>query len=221
MARVLAVPRAFRLFALADRREHFTGAWAGSAVKCVMLKRVLPAVIVLLGLSLPLVARPAADEAELITSEDLRISGETEVAPALSLSRPDLFKTVDSAVLLHGLPALTLLDGRRFPISSALGRMGHAPVVNFPVAFVQAVEVKKGGPSLRHGSDSAVGTVDLRLKRLDYGGEVGFFYGKSTGDYGREDYSAYIVSGIGNEKFNITVGASYQETTFNGPRRTR
>ena len=186
-----------------------------------MLKRVLPAVIVLLGLSLPLVAQPAADDATLITSEDLRISGETEVGPALTLYRRDLFSTVDGAVLLNGLPALTLLDGRRFPISSALGRMGHAPVVNFPVAFLEAVEVKKGGPALRHGSDSPVGTVDLRLKRLDYGGEVGFFYGKSSGDYGREDFSAHIISGIGNEKFNITVGAAYQETTFKVPRRFR
>ena len=184
-----------------------------------MLKRAFTAAILFASLSLP-VAMHAA-EAEVFASDDLWSTGETEVAAALTLRRPDLLSTANGTFLLHGLPALTLLEGRRFPISTELGRMGLSPAVSFPTAFVSAVEVKKNTGSLRHGSDTAVGTVDLRVKRFDYGGEVGFFYGRSDGKYGREDMSAYILGGVGNDKFNVTVGASFTETEFRGHARRR
>lgn len=160
--------------------------------------------------------------AETITGEELEETGELDTGRALTLQRPDLFSSVDGATLIHGLPVLTLLDGRRFPISTELGRMGMTPFDVFPVAFLHAVEVQKvGGTSLRYGSDSPGGIVNLRTKRMYSGGEVGFFYGRSDGKYGREDYSAYIIGGIGNEKFNITVGASHSESEMRVPRGRR
>jgi hypothetical protein len=53
----------------------------------------------------------------------------------------------------------------------------------------------------------------------ELGGEVGFFYGKSSGKYGGEDYAAYISGTLATENFSITAGASYQESTFRVPRR--
>ena len=152
----------------------------------------------------------AQTQRDALSAEELERVGAFETAPALALYRPDIFSGVDSAVLLHGLPALTLLDGRRFPVSTALGRMG---VVDLPVAFVRSVEVQKFGGSTRYGSDATGGVLDLRLRRFHTGGEVGFFYGRSDGEYGREDYSAHIIGGIGNDKFNITVGAAYSESS--------
>ena len=190
-----------------------------------MMKRVLPVVFGLLGFCLPVVAQQTASldrsEAEVITREELEETGEFEAGPALDLSRRDLFSGVDGATLIHGLPVLTLLDGRRFPISTQLGRMGTSPFNVMPLAFLSAVEVKKVGSLPRYGSDGSGGVVNLRTNRWESGGEVGFFYGRSDGKYGREDYSGYIVGGIGNEKFNITVGASYTESTVNVPRRRR
>ncbi len=136
---------------------------------------------------------------------DLEETGAVEIGSALSLARPDLFSRVDSTALIRGLPVLTLLDGRRFPISTELGRMGMTPFEFLPVAFLSAVHVQKGGNSLRHGSDGAGGTVDLRLNRLQTAGEVGFFYGRSDGKYGREDYSAHIIGSVGTDRFNITA----------------
>ena len=182
-----------------------------------MLKRACFAVFAVTSLCLALPLQAA--EFEEIASEDLWISGQTEVAAALSFYRPDLISAADGALFLHGSPAVTLLEGRRFPISGDLGRMGRSPVADLPLAFVSAVDVSKEARSLRHGSDSSVGTIDMRLKRFDYGGEVGVFYGRSEGRYSREDMSAYIIGGIGNEKFNLTVGASYTETTVRGPDR--
>lgn len=190
-----------------------------------MIKRALFAVIVLLGLSLPLTAqrngRAEFDEGEAITPEQLRITGEVDAGPALALYRSDIFESVDGAVLIHSLPALTLLDGRRFPISNELGRMGMSPLNLFPLAFLSAVQVHKVGSSPMYGTDAPGGVVDLQLKRLSSGGEVGAFYGKSGGKYGREDFQSYIIGGVGNDKFNITVGAAYQESSGRIPPRVR
>ena len=99
--------------------------------------------------------------------------------------------------------------------------MGMVPVDVFPTAFLSSVEVQKVAPSLRYGSDASGGVVNLRMQRFDYGGEVGFFYGRSGGDYSREDYSAHIIGGIGNDKFNLTVGAAYSESEVRVPRSSR
>ena len=64
--------------------------------------------------------------------------------------------------------------------------------------------------------------VDLRAPaKIQFGGEMGFLYGKSSGKYGREDFSSYIIGTVGNDKFSITAGFLHQETTFNGPRWRR
>lgn len=167
-----------------------------------------------------LLATAQGDE-ETITPEQLRITGEVDVAPALSLYRPDLFDRVDGAVFIHGLPVLTLLDGRRFPISTELGRMGMGPLDIFPIAFLSAVNVQKIGDSPRYGSDAPGGTIDLRLNRNYSGGEVGFFYGKSGGKYGREDWEAYVIGGVGNDKVHFTAGAAYSESSGRLPRFNR
>ncbi|MDQ6862158.1 MAG: hypothetical protein M3032_13515 [Verrucomicrobiota bacterium] len=182
-----------------------------------MSKRVTLPVIAFFGLAL-LQAR-AADSETNISAGELRQTGEIDVSSALALDRSDLFSTVDGSLLLHTLPALTLLDGRRFPISGDLARMGVAPVDLFPLTFLHAVKVTSGTKSIEAGSDAVGGTVDLRLKRFETGGEVGVFYGKSSGRYGREDFETYLVGGIATDKVQITAGASYRETTSRGPRR--
>jgi outer membrane receptor protein involved in Fe transport len=90
-----------------------------------------------------------------------------------------------------------------------------------PLAFFSAVEVQPVGSNPRFGSGAPGGTVDLRLKRFTSGGEVGFFYGKSDSKYGREDFQAYIIGGVGNDKVQITAGAAYTESNGTVPRRER
>ena len=66
--------------------------------------------------------------------------------------------------------------------------------------------------------------VDLRApSRIQFGGEIGFLYGKSTGGngFGREDYAGYIIGTVGNEHFSLTAGFYRQETNFSGPRWRR
>lgn len=163
-----------------------------------------------------------AQERDSYTSTQLRLTGATNAGPALALYRPDIFSSIDGTTLMHGLPVLTLLDGRRFPISSELGRMGMAPLDVVPLGFLNAVEVQKSHGSPMAGSDWNGGVVDLRLQR-DWGthGEIGMFYGKSSGRYGREDFQAYIVGGVGNDHIQVNAGASYEESSvrYARPRR--
>lgn len=182
-----------------------------------MIKRAGFAILGLLALSLPLVAQdrngPLPDGADTIAADELRSTGEIDAGPALALDRPDVFSNVDGTILIHSLPVLTLLDGRRFPISGELGRMGMAPLDLFPLAFLNAITVQKHASPMQ-GVDAPGGVVDLRLNR-DYGthGEVGVFYGKSSGRYGREDFQAYMIGGVGNDKIQITAGAAYEESS--------
>ena len=188
-----------------------------------MTTHALLAVIGLLSLCLPGFAQETASPfalatEEVITPKALRITGEVDTAPALTLHRPDIFSTGRESILIHGLPALTLLDGRRFPIMNELSRMGMTPLDLFPIAFLSSVEVQKVGGSPVYGSNAPGGVVNLRLNRISTGGEVGFFYGKSDGKYGREDKQAYIIGGIGTEKFQITFGAAHKESSGRLPR---
>ena len=122
--------------------EDFVGASAVSAVNCVMLKRGLPAVIVLLCFCSPLAAEPVGDARRVITSDGLRIIDDTEVAPALTLERRDLFSTVDDGVLLQSLQAMTVLDPWRLPTLRERGRSAR-PAKNYRVGLLSAIEGKK------------------------------------------------------------------------------
>ena len=43
-------------------------------------------------------------------------------------------------------------------------------------------------------------------------------YGHASGKFGGDDFSTYIVGEAGNDKFHITVGASYEESSGRLPR---
>jgi outer membrane receptor protein involved in Fe transport len=189
----------------------------------LMKHALAAAAVALASISLPVSAwagEPRKD-IEVITEDELQLKGAIDVGPALSLYRPDLFTSVDGSVLIHSLPVTTFLDGRRFPISSDLGRMGMAPLDIFPLAFFRAVEVQKVGTSPIYASDGPGGAVDLRLKRISAGGEIGVFYGRSDGKYEREDFQTYIIGGVGNDKVQITAGAAYRESSGSIPYRDR
>jgi hypothetical protein len=54
--------------------------------------------------------------------------------------------------------------------------------------------------------------------RYHVSGEIGAAYGVSVGKYNAESEGGYIVGGVGDDKMQITAGASYENTTFHVPR---
>jgi hypothetical protein len=123
------------------------------------------------------------------------------------------------------LPMLTLADARGLPASSELGRMGTVPVdISSDDSFIVAEIIVRpeggkqsatdGKDSRTDGKDSSAQIVNSPLNPISYGGEVGFRYGHASGKFGGDDFATYMMGTAGNDKFQITVGAGYEE--FNG-----
>lgn len=192
--------------------KDFAGARVFSNENSHMIKRVVLVVLGFFSLCFSLAAQQTLD-----------------AGSAFALYRPEIFSTVDSSVLLRSFPVPNLLDGQRLPISSELGWQGMAPLNLFPNAFLRVAEVDKvnaapvdrtdGKDSRMDGKDSPGELMALHSSPEIYsGGEIGVFYGKSSGKYGREDFGSYIVGGVGNDRFQMTVGASYEESSGRVPR---
>jgi hypothetical protein len=187
--------------------QNFTGVCGFSALNCDMFKRPSFGLVVLLALCFPALGQQPtqADNSDAI----------------FGFYRPEILTSVDGAALVRELPMTEFLDGR-LPGSSALGRMGTAPIANFPMALVSAEPRKKGssvsGPVTdpKDGKDysSAESLAAEKASLVWTGGEIGLFYGHSSGKFGGDEFGSYIVGGVGNEHLQINVGASYQE--FNG-----
>jgi hypothetical protein len=145
--------------------------------------------------------------------------------PIFGFYRPELFANVDSTGLLRNLPMSEYLDGR-LPGSTALGRMGTAPVGNFSTALASAEPRQKRNPvsgpvkDPKDGKDySSVEAMAFEKASLTWtGGEVGFMYGHASGKFGGDTFSSYIMGGVGNDHMQINVGAGYEETNFSRSR---
>ena len=142
--------------------------------------------------------------------------------PIFGFYRPELFAPVDSSNLVRDLSMREFLDGR-LPGSTALGRMGTAPIANFPMALMSNAPRQKGnsasGPVLdpKDGKEySSAESLAVKKASLVWtGGEFGVFYGHSASSHwSGDEFGSYITGGVGNEHLQINVGASYQE--FNG-----
>ncbi len=121
---------------------------------------------------------------------------------AQQTDRPDIFHSLNSSP--PRFPSLTLSNGGFFSFSSSLSWVEPAP------DFL---------PGLR-ARDSSKEVIDVQRTGLfDYaGGEVGFLYGRSTGKFGGDYKQAYIIGEVGDDKFHISAGASFEESSWRVPR---
>jgi hypothetical protein len=129
--------------------------------------------------------------------------------------RPDLFSALNNSI---SLPSLSLSDERLFSLSSAFTWMQPTPP-DFLPALSPPLPQTATAPAA-YPKDSSKEVVDVqRPNLLDYAhGEMGFLYGRSTGTFGREVEQGYIIGDVGNDKFHITVGASYENSSGRFPR---
>jgi hypothetical protein len=191
--------------------KDFAGVGLVSVVNSRLMKGLLAAVIGLSGLA-------------IFPAPTLR----ADFDPIFGFYRPELFATVDGSGLLQQLPMTGFLDGR-MPGTTALGRMGTAPVGNFPVALVSAQpQPRVKGSSVsgpvkdpKDGKEySSVESLAVEKASLVWtGGEIGFMYGHSSGKFGGDELSTYILGGVGNDHLQINVGAGYEESHFSRSRR--
>jgi hypothetical protein len=145
-----------------------------------------------------------------------------------TLNQPEIFNAVDGLTLIKRLPILNFLDGTRLPVSSPLGRMGRAPLnldsinyvtnVDLPEITVSPAEGPDGKDFVADGKDSPADVKTAQSSSVYYGGELGLYFGHSSGKFGGDEFGSYLVGGVGDDKFTITVGAGYQESNNHIPR---
>ena len=126
-----------------------------------------------------------------------------------------------SAVSIHGLPTLVLLNGRRVADSAAQAAGGAAFVdVNlFPTALIKRIEVLKDGASAIYGSEAIGGVVNVILNQDFRGVEIDGRYG-FTEKSDIKDKRISLIAGIGDDKTSIVIGGQYteQDPIFNRDR---
>ena len=188
--------------------DNFAEAGIIAVVKCRALNYTLASILGLAGFTLFSTARAS------------------DFDPIFGFYRPELFADVGSSALLSKLSMTEFLDGR-LPGSTALGRMGTAPVGNFPTALVSAEPRHKtnanSAPVIdpKDGKEySSVESMAFEKASLTWtGGEIGFMYGHESGKFGGDTFTSYIIGGVGNDHMQINVGAGYEETHFSHSHR--
>lgn len=180
-----------------------------------MIRRALPAVAAILGLCVSLSAQEPTRSIQPVdfalnpTSPRDMVEGRT--AP---LQRTGSFRTLNN--VWSGSGPLTLVDGRLFSFPSAFGWVEATPIDFLPAFTVEGLPRVMPGTAVAR--DASVPAVDL-LHRFDYvGGEVGLFYGRSTGKFSREVEQGYIRSDIIDGNTQISVGAFYEHSSGRVPR---
>jgi hypothetical protein len=120
------------------------------------------------------------------------------------------------------------LAGPSYGFASSWVQLGFTPADFLPAAFLSGAQPPAQRPSAGRGhgtdgkdlradaKDSPDETLSSSANPIYYGGEVGFLYGRWSGKGGGDMWETYVVGTVGNDKFQITAGASYDEWNVNG-----
>lgn len=184
-----------------------------------MIKRALVVALVFLGFCFSLTAqqtkRVERTKGETATPRQLPRLSALDTPARLSLSRPEVFSAMNGSSFTDAYLTLALFGGQRLPASSEMGWTGFAPLDPFQDELPSAAEFKPTNGAPVDGKDLPSEIVSPRLSPFYYSGEVGVFYGRSSGKFEREIMETYFLGTIGNDKFQITVGGSYGESNVN------
>jgi len=186
-----------------------------------MIKRALVVAIGFLGFCFPLTAQQTSrverTKDKAATYRQLRPSA-LDTPARLTLSRPESFSAMHDSVLADDLMMLTLSVGQRLSASSELGPVGMPPLDYFQDDLPSAAQVEQPNAAPVDGKDSPSEIVGSPLSPFYYSGELGVFYGRSSGKFGREIMQTYFLGEVGNDKFLIRVGAAHEESNGRVPR---
>jgi hypothetical protein len=199
-----------------------------------MVKRALCVAVGLLGALLPAVAQQPHHSAK---REPSRSAGASSAPLSLNLYRPRILGAAESSLLLHNGSVPLWLDGPElsngiadpsYGFASSWVQLGFTSASFLPAAFLSGVQPPAQRPSVGRvhttdGKDLGADAKDSPDEMLSSSanpiycsGEVGFLYGRWSGKGGGDMWETYVVGTVGNDKFQITAGASYDEWNANG-----
>jgi hypothetical protein len=198
-----------------------------------MFRRALAVATGLVAVCFPVAGQqanpPGATKDRAAAFEQSHAAGVLDRAFALSLYQPKILGPKNSSLLLNKGRVLAWSDGGRLASENALASVGMASLNLFsdayfvPDTFGQA-PVRKGSAlsgsrSENFGSDAKDLPGELMAPPSDliyYGGEIGILYGHSIGKGSGDMLETYIQGVVGNEHFQITAGAAYEQSSGSG-----
>ena len=144
-----------------------------------------------------------------------------------ALYRPGVASASNMSLLLHNGPVRAWSDGGQLASQTALAQIGMAPLGLFPVAYLDSsgsapvpntktASVARPQDVAADGKDLSAEIMGSPLNHVYYTGEVGFLYGQWSGKGSGDYFGSYVWGQAGNDKFQITAGASYDEWNANG-----
>jgi hypothetical protein len=193
-----------------------------------MSKGALVIALGLLGVCSPLAAQQAKHSGA--AKHRVAASVVTPLYPASSLSlyRPTIPGASINSLLLRSGPVRAWSDGAQLASETAFVQIGMAPLGLFPVAYsapgdVGPAPTRKPGavPDSRSpdfgtdGKDLSGEMFSSPLNQVYCTGEVGFMYGQWSGKGSGDYVGSYIWGQAGNDKFQITAGASFENWNGN------
>jgi hypothetical protein len=193
-----------------------------------MIKRALCVALGLLGALFPVAAQQARHLEKTtdrsVAAEQSWPVGALQPAFGLGFYQRKILSAANRSLLFHKGPVTTWWDGGWLANENALTQIGMASLNLFPVSFLPSevfgtVPAHRGNAasnsrpqnSMTDGKDFADELPRSPLDEIYYGGEIGVLYGQWSGKGGGDLLETYIMGTVGNDKFQITAGAAYQE----------
>src|SRR5262249_30672358 len=146
---------------------------------------------------------------------------------ALDLYQPRISAADNFLLFRRGL-VTPWSDGGWLANENAMSQIGMASLDFSPVGFMpsdiygsyagpRGSGVSRSGNSRTDGKDTAGELTPLQSDLVYYGGEVGFVYGQWSGKSGGSMWETYVNGTVGNDKFQISAGAAFDEWNGTGP----
>jgi hypothetical protein len=184
-------------------RENFTGAGNVLAVNSRMTNRVVLGVAAFLSLCLSLGAEQPARGPRPLSLAQLSALAPQNSRPLFF--QPALFSNLGGPLLTDG-PAM-FSNRETFSLATTFNLIG-TPTSFLPTTMAMQSPSRSAAPD--YSKDSKDYPMDLSPGYY-VTGEVGFLYGRSFGKFGGDYKQGYIIGTVGNDKLQITAGASYED----------
>lgn len=167
--------------------------------------------IVITGARFPAQTAAAPIGATVITAEDIRRAGATDVNAAIRkvggvYGRQSLDASPDFALDLRGFGAngpqnmVVLVDGVRLNENE----LTNAVLSSIPVDTVERIEIQRGGSSVLYGEGATGGVINIITRRGAQGGTHGSLFAEA-GRFDAHDLRASLSHGAGPLSFDLAV----------------
>jgi hypothetical protein len=215
----------------AQLRKNTAGVYGELVLNLSMLRGALVLALGLFGVCFPVAAQQARHSGA--TGHPAATSAVTlfDGVSSLSLYGPNILSASNNSILFHNGPVRPWSDGGQLASETALAQIGMAPLGLFPVAYlapsdsgpvatrnVRAASNPRPENLASDGKDLPGEMISSPLNPVYYTGEVGFVYGQWSGKGSGDYVESYVWGQAGNDKFQITAGAAFENWNGNSPK---